>query len=253
MDQQSQVVIITGGARGIGFGIGQCVAKRGASVIIADINLESAQAAAAQLNGEGAVDSIGLACDVSKRENVQAMVDQVVEKFGRIDVLINNAGICPFIDLMEITVEQWQRTLDINLTGSFHCAQVVARKMLERQTKGRIVFITSLSENVTAGSLGDYAASKSGVRMLMRSFATRLGHDGIRCNAVAPGMILTDMTKHYWEQPEPAAMIKNRCPEGRIGTPLDIGRACVYLASDEAEYVSGITLTVDGGYTTMSS
>ncbi len=249
MAHQPQIVIITGGARGIGFGIGQCFAQRGASLIIADINLEAAQKAAAKLNTEGAKGSIGVVCDVSDRQSVEAMAGQAVAHFGCIDVLINNAGICPFIDIMEITPKQWQRTLDINLTGSFHCTQVVAGKMLELGTKGRIVFITSLSENFTGPSQGDYAASKSGARMLMRSFSTRLGREGIRCNAVAPGMILTDMTKHHWGKPEPAKMIENRCPEGRIGTPVDIGRACVYLTSDEAEYVNGITLTVDGGYT----
>src|SRR6185503_7082157 len=144
---ERQVVIITGGARGIGYGIGQCFARRGASLVIADVNADSAQKAAADLNAAGAKDSIGLSCDITKRNDVESMVQRVVETYGRIDVLVNNAGICPFIEIMEMTPEVWQRTLDVNLTGAFHCTQAVARKMIDHGKGGRIIFITSLAEN----------------------------------------------------------------------------------------------------------
>jgi NAD(P)-dependent dehydrogenase (short-subunit alcohol dehydrogenase family) len=149
---------------------------------------------------------------------------------------------------MKMAPEVWQKTLDVNLTGAFHCSQVVARSMIAQRRGGRIVFITSLSENVTRPAQVDYGASKAGLRMAMRGFATALGPHGITCNAVAPGMILTDMTKHHWSKPGPAAFIKKRVPVGRIGTPADIGHAVVFLASPEAGYISGITLTVDGGH-----
>jgi L-rhamnose 1-dehydrogenase len=163
-------------------------------------------------------------------------------------VLVNNAGICPFVDVMDISPEVWQKTLDVNLTGAFHCTQLVARRMIDQGDGGRIVFITSLAENVAGPGQVDYAASKAGMRMTMRGFATALGKHGITCNAVAPGMILTDMTRDYWEQPGPAESIKQRVPVGRIGLPKDIGHAAVFLASPEAEYISGISLTVDGGH-----
>ena len=244
----NQVVIITGAARGIGFGIGRCFAKKGASLVVADLDLESARKAADALKSEGAADAVGLRCDVAVRDEVQSMIDKAVETFGRIDVLVNNAGICPFIEVMDLSPETWRRTLDVNLTGAFHCTQLAARKMIERGKGGRVIFITSLAENVTGPAQVDYGASKAGLRMTMVGFSTALGKHGITCNAVAPGMILTPMTAFHWEKPENAAFIKQRVPAGRIGTPEDVGNACVFLASREAEYINGITLRVDGGH-----
>lgn len=247
--EASRVVVITGAARGIGFGIAECFAARQDRIVIADLDAAEAEKAAAKLKAEsGADDAVGIACDVTDRESVQKMIDKTVETFGRIDILVNNAGICPFVDVMEMPPEVWQKTLDVNLTGAFHCTQLAAKRMIEQGDGGRVVFITSLSENVTGPVQVDYGASKAGMRMAMRGFATALGPHGITCNAIAPGMILTDMTRHHWEKPEPAAFIKKRVPVGRIGTPKDIGNAAVFLASPEAEYISGVTLTVDGGH-----
>jgi NAD(P)-dependent dehydrogenase (short-subunit alcohol dehydrogenase family) len=245
---ENQVVVITGGARGIGFGIASCFARKGASLAIIDINGPAATDAASQLNAQGAVDSIGLACDVTVRALVEDMVAHVVAKYGRIDVLINNAGICPFVDVMDMAPEVFLKTIEVNLTAAFHCTQVAARPMMERGQGGRIIFITSLAENVTGPAQVDYGASKGGLRMLMTGFATRLGPHGITCNAIAPGMILTDMTRWHWEQPGPAEEIKRRVPMGRIGTPEDIGHAAVFLASKDASYINGISLRVDGGH-----
>ena len=245
---ESQVVIVTGAARGIGFGIGKCFARKGASLVVADLDLDSAEQAAEALKTESAASAIGLRCDVAVRDEVQAMIDRTIDEFGRIDVLVNNAGICPFIDVMDLTPETWERTLDVNLTGAFHCTQLAARKMIDRGKGGRVIFITSLAENVTGPAQVDYGASKAGLRMTMVGFATALGKYGITCNAVAPGMILTPMTAFHWEKPENAAFIKQRVPAGRIGTPEDVGNACVFLASREAEYINGVTLRVDGGH-----
>jgi len=244
----SQVVVITGAARGIGFGIGTCFARQGASIVVADLALDAAEAAAARLKQAGAKDAFGVRCEVASYQEVSAMIERTVEVFGGIDVLVNNAGICPFVDVMELTPEVWQRTIDVNLTGAFYCTQLAARKMISAGRGGRIIFITSLAENVTGPAQVDYAASKAGLRMTMVGFATALGTYGITCNAVAPGMILTPMTAHHWEKPENAAFIKQRVPTGRIGTPEDIGNVCVFLASPEAEYINGITVRVDGGH-----
>jgi NAD(P)-dependent dehydrogenase (short-subunit alcohol dehydrogenase family) len=250
----NQVVIVTGGARGIGYGIAECFAAQGASLVIADTSQEAAQRAATQLNEQGAQRSIGVLCDITQRAQVQALVGQTLRTFGRIDVLVNNAGICPFVDVMEMTDEVWQRTLDVDVTGAFICTQEVARHMIDRNAKdgsgGRIVFITSQAENFTNASQVDYGAANAGLRMAMRGFALALGKHGITCNAVAPGHVMTDMTKHHWSQPGPAAYINERVPAGRLGTPRDIGQAVVFLASPAAEYISGISLHVDGGYQT---
>lgn len=244
----SRVTVITGAARGIGLGIAECFAAEKATVVIADIDKTAAQEAAEILPDRGSPAAAGIECDVADRDSVEKMVGRTVDMYGRIDVLINNAGICQFIEIMDMTPEQWQRTLDINLTGAFHCTQITAQHMIGQGNGGRIIFITSLSENVTSSSQVDYGASKAGMRMTMRGFAAALGPHGITCNAIAPGMILTEMTRHHWEKPEPAEFIKKRVPAGRIGLPQDIGNAAVFLASPEAEYVSGITLRVDGGH-----
>lgn len=246
----NQVVIITGGSRGIGFGIGQCFAAKGASLVVADVDAAAAAKAAAELNDAGANQSIGLACDVTSREQVEAMVARVVATFGRVDVLVNNAGICPFVHVMDMSPQIWQKTIDVNLTAAFHCTQVVAAHMIARGGGGRVIFITSLAEEFGHPRQVDYGASKAGMKMAMVGFASALGKHGITCNAVAPGMILTDMTRHHWEQPGPAEYIKGRVPVGRIGTPADIGKAAVFLGSEDAAYISGVTLRVDGGYCT---
>lgn len=241
-------VIVTGGSQGIGFGIARCFAKLGARLVIADVNLEKAAQAVGRLKRFGAADGLAIACDITKREEVEAMTAAAVKKFKRIDVLVNNAGICPFVHVMEMSPEVWQRTLDVNLTGAFHCTQTVAREMIKAGKGGRIIFITSLAENVTGPNQVDYGASKAGLRMAMVGFCTALGIHGITCNAVAPGMIMTPMTEAHWKQPAHAAQVKQRVPAGRLGTPEDIGHAAVFLASPEAEYISGITLRVDGGH-----
>ena len=244
---KDRVVIVTGGAKGIGYGIATCFARQGATLVIADANGDLAQASCEEL-GKLGVKTLAVACDITDRAQVEAMVNKTVETFGQIDVLVNNAGICPFVDIMEMAPEMWNRTIDVNLNGAYHCTQLVARKMIERGQGGRVVFITSLAENVTGPAQVDYGASKGGLRMMMVGFATALGKHGITCNAIAPGMILTDMTRWHWEKPENAAFIKTRVPVGRIGTPEDIGKVAVFLASDDAAYVSGITIRVDGGH-----
>jgi NAD(P)-dependent dehydrogenase (short-subunit alcohol dehydrogenase family) len=245
---ENQVVIITGGSRGIGYGIGCCFADKGASVVIADLDEDGGRCAAQELNSRGAVDSIAVRCDVSRPDQVQQMVDAVMSKYGRVNVLVNNAGICPFVEVMEMPRDVFLKTIELNLIGAYYCTHAVARAMIERRQGGRIIFITSLAENVTGPSQVDYAASKGGLRMLMVGFATALGKYGITSNAVAPGMILTDLTRWHWEQPGPAEEIRKRVPVGRIGTPADVGHAVVFLASEEASYINGVSLRVDGGH-----
>jgi len=244
---KGKVVIVTGGARGIGFATAQCFAKQGADIVVADCDAANAARAAKDLEAMG-VRSLPVGCDVTDRPSVDAMVAKVVQTFGQIDVLVNNAGICPFIPVMEMSVPVFKRTIDVNLIGAFHCTQAVAAEMIKRGKGGRIIFITSLAENVTGEAQVDYGASKGGMRMLMVGFATALGKHRINCNAVAPGIILTDMGREHWEKPENQAFIKNRVPMGRIGYPEDIGKVAVFLASEAANYVHGISIRVDGGH-----
>jgi len=158
----SRVVIVTGGAKGIGQGIGECFARKGDTVVVADVNTDLANRTAGELNKIGGNGCIGIFCDVTNRDSVQAMADDLDSRFGRIDVLVNNAGICPFVEIMEMSPEVWQKTIDVDLTGPFHCTQIVARKMIARSIKGRIIFITSLADTMTGPAQVDYAAAKSG-------------------------------------------------------------------------------------------
>lgn len=241
-------VIITGAARGIGYGIAQCFARAGATVVIADANPEAAVEAAKKLSEEEGGTALGLGCDITNPDQVKEMVGQVVAKLGEIHVLVNNAGICPFVEVMEMDYATWQKTLDVNLTGAFHCTQEVGKVMIAQGKGGRIIAITSLAENVTSPHQVDYGASKAGLRMAIAGFATALGPHGITCNSIAPGMIMTDMTRWSFEVPEVAQSMKERIPVGRVGTPEDIGHVAVFLASDGASYISGTTIRVDGGH-----
>jgi NAD(P)-dependent dehydrogenase (short-subunit alcohol dehydrogenase family) len=245
---KGKTAIVTGSARGIGYGTATCLARKGANVVIADMDAEAAGKAAEKLSRDTGASAIGVKCDVTVRAQVEAMIAEARRRFGGIDILVNNAGICPFVEVMDMSEEMFKHTIDVNLTGAFHCTQLAGRVMVEQGRGGRVVFITSLAVNVTASAQADYAASKAGMHMLMKSFAIALGKHGITCNAVAPGMILTDMTRFHWEQPEPAAFIKTRVPAGRIGTPEDIGNAVALLCADEAAYINGVGLIVDGGH-----
>ena len=245
---KGKTAIVTGSARGIGYGTATCLARKGANVVIGDMDAAAARASAEKLSRETGAKAIGVQCDVTVRSQVEAMIADAKKKFGGVDILVNNAGICPFVEVMDMSEEMFKRTIDVNLTGAFHCTQLAGRLMIEQGRGGRVVFITSLAVNVTASAQADYAASKAGLHMLMKSFAIALGRHGITCNAIAPGMILTDMTRHHWEQPEPAAFIKTRVPVGRIGTPEDIGNAVALLCADEAAYINGVGIIVDGGH-----
>jgi NAD(P)-dependent dehydrogenase (short-subunit alcohol dehydrogenase family) len=245
---KGKTAIITGSARGIGYGTATCLARKGANVVIADMDAGAAAKAAEALSRDTGAKTIGVKCDVTVRTQVEAMIAEAKKRFGGIDILVNNAGICPFVEVMDMSEEMFKRTIDVNLTGAFHCTQLAGRLMIEQGRGGGGVFITSLAVNVTASAQADYAASKAGLHMLMKSFAIVLGKHGITCNAIAPGMILTDMTRSHWEQPEPAAFIKTRVPVGRIGTPEDIGNAVALLCAEEAAYINGVGIIVDGGH-----
>ena len=249
---KKKVVIITGGARGIGFGTARRFASRKYRIVIADLDREAAVDAARKLRGEGAPAACGLECDVSNRGSVERMVAQTISRYGQIDVLVNNAGICPFVDVMELEPEVWQKTIDVDLTGPFHCTQLAAREMIRRGKGGSVICITSMAETHVGPSQVDYAAAKSGLRMMAVGFCTALGKYGITVNAVAPGHVCTDLTRHYWGVPENMAYARERIPMGKLAEPEDIGNACVFLASDEARHISGITLRVDGGYIAMN-
>lgn len=245
----NKTAIVTGGGRGIGLGIAYQLAIRGYRLALADIDANLAHTSAEQLAEKSGTEVIGLSCNVADKTSVQSCVDSVEKQFGGVDILVNNAGICPFEDVMQMEEDVFRKTLDVNLTGAFFITQLVANMMISSKTRGRIVFITSLAVKQTNFRQVDYAASKAGLNMLMKGFAVALGPHGITCNAVAPGWIYTDLTKHHWDIPENLESAQKRIPLGRLGMPDDIGKAVAFLASDDSDYVNGTTILLDGGLT----
>lgn len=250
MKDTDRVVVVTGSARGIGYGIADLFAQRGDRPVIVDVNAAAAAESAAKIKAERGVNAMGIGCDITKRDEVNAAVAEIQKTMGGIDILVNNAGICPFVNIMDMSPEVWNRTIDINLTGAFHCTQEVAKGMITRAEGGRVVFITSLAVDRCGPLQADYAASKAGLRMLMVSWAPLLARHGITCNAVAPGMVYTDMTRRHWDQGDNMKNLKARVPAGRIAYPADIAKAVWFLASPDADYVVGESIRVDGGHQT---
>ena len=237
-----KVAIVTGGARGLGFGVARRFVDEGATVVIADRDEFAAIEAAAAL---GATQQV---CDVADRASVQHLVDATVARFGRLDVLVANAGITgggPFLDLAD---ERWNEVIDVNLRGVFLCNQIAGRRFVTQNTGGAIVNITSIMGVRPNPNTAAYCAAKAGVISVTQSAALALAEHGVRVNAIGPGYMETQMTGPIRENPALADNVRGATPLGRFGKPTDIGDAAVFLASDEASFVTGQVLYVDGGW-----
>ncbi len=241
---KGRVAIVTGGGRGIGFAIARQLGRAGSKVAVADIRSDLAEQAVRQLAGED-IEATAVQVDVSSSTSVQEMVGQVVARFGTVDILVNNAGIGPTNPFDSVTEAQWDRTLDINLKSMFLCSKAVY-PVMKGQRRGVILNLASMAGR-TGGkaSAVDYVTSKHGVVGITRSMAMHLGKDGIRANAVAPGIIETEMTA-AWEPGKKKSFLEN-IPAGRLGTAEDVARVALFLCSDAASYLTGVVLDVTGG------
>jgi NAD(P)-dependent dehydrogenase (short-subunit alcohol dehydrogenase family) len=236
-----RVAIVTGGARGLGFGIASRFAEEGARVVIADIAAGSAAEAAATI-GAG-----HHACDVRDRTSVQSLVDMVVEEHGHLDIVAANAGIAGGAPFLELTDERWDEVIAVNLRGVFLCNQIAGRYFAERG-RGVIINTASILSARANSTTAAYSAAKAGVVSLTHSAAAALGAFGVRVNAIGPGYIETQMTAGIRSNPAMAQGVRDATVLGRFGSPTDIGDAAVFLASDEAAYITGQVLYVDGGW-----
>ena len=245
MRLQGKVALVTGSARGIGLAIMRAFVAEGAVPVVADINEAGARDALAAL---GRPDGSALGVDVAERGSVEAMVGATVSRHGGLDILVNNAGIGGNTPFLEITPEEWNRTISINLTGAFFVAQACAREMAKRRG-GKIVNIASLSGQRGGHGRAAYGSAKAGLELLTKVMAVELAEHGINVNAIAPGAIETEMAKFAHDRATRAAY-NYLIPMTRYGTPEEIADAAVFLCCDESRYVHGHTLNVDGGFRT---
>ncbi|MEY9104520.1 NAD(P)-dependent dehydrogenase (short-subunit alcohol dehydrogenase family) [Bradyrhizobium yuanmingense] len=241
---EGRVALVTGGARGIGLAIASKLASRSARVVLAARDSEAAEAAAKTLGGRG--DAIGITVDVESPDSIRVMMEQIDARCGRVDILVNNAGGGKQAPFLEMTLDNWERTLRVNLTGAFLVGQAAARRMVASRDGGAIVNITSISGQRGGVRRAAYGSSKAGLELLTRIMAVELAPHGIRVNAVAPGPIAPAPGRVEHDEAEQAAYI-NLLPMRRFGTPEEVADSVLFLASDESRYVTGHVLNVDGG------
>jgi L-rhamnose 1-dehydrogenase len=246
MRLKDRVAIVTGATRGIGRAIAVRFGQEGARVAVIGRNEEKGAEAVQQVEAAGG-QGMFVPADVSDSIQVQAMVDAVVKQWGRVDILVNNAAICPFMDFMDMTEELWDEVLDVNLKGYFLCSQAVAKVMVEHGVKGRIIAVSSISAEFGGSQQAHYCASKAGINLLVKSMAISLGPHGITCNAILPGTVETDINREALSAPEVRDYWLKRGPIGGLGKPEDIAGPALFFASDDSAWCTGSMLVVDGG------
>jgi len=255
---QGQTAIITGASSGIGAGVSKALAAAGATVVVnypAETSKGAAETVLAEIKAEGGM-GITYQCDVSKEAEVQKMFAEVIAQFGTVDILVNNAGLQRDSPFQDMTLEQWNFVLGVNLTGQFLCAREAIREFLRRgvvpersKAAGKIICMSSVHEVIPWAGHANYAASKGGIMMMMKSIAQEFAPYKIRVNSIGPGAIKTPINHQAWDTPAAEKKLLELIPYDRVGVVEDIGAAAVWLASDDSDYVAGTTLFVDGGMT----
>lgn len=254
----NQIAIVTGSSSGIGAGVAKGLAAEGATVIINHSSARSAGAAQEVLDEILAAGGKGMVCqcDVSKEAEVQKMFADTISQYGTVDILVNNAGLQQDAPFIEMTLQQWDTVIGVNLTGQFLCAREAIKEFLRRGIKpnislaaGKIICMSSVHQIIPWAGHINYAASKGGVNMLMQSLAQEFAPQKIRVNSIGPGAIKTPINKEAWDTAAAEQKLLELIPYGRVGVVEDIAKAAIWLASDDSDYVNGVTLFVDGGMT----
>lgn len=253
---QGQRALVTGANSGIGKAVAIALGEAGAKVVVNYISSEERANDVVETIKSNGSDAMAIRADVSKEDQVQAMVKQMIDAWGSIDIMVANAGVQRDADFTEMSLEDWQFVIDVNLTGQFLCAREAAREFVRRgvvpelsRAAGKIICMSSVHEVIPWAGHVNYATSKGGVNMMMQSIAQEMAAKKIRVNSIAPGAIRTPINTAAWSTPEAEAELLELIPYQRIGNPEDIARAAVWLASDDSEYVTGTSLFVDGGMT----
>lgn len=246
----NKVAIVTGARQGMGKAYAFTLAEAGAKVVISDLSLADCQKVAEEIEKKYSVKTLAIKCDVSQKEEVENLVKETINQFKKIDILVNNAGICQNKPFLELTEEDWEKTININLKGEFLMAQEVAKEMI-KQKSGSIINIASIAmgqEGIGFLNLVHYCASKGGVVGMTEAMALELAPYNIRVNAVAPGIIETPMINFLKTDSQSLENSLDRIPLRRLGKPEEVSNLVLFLASDESSYITGSTLVIDGGY-----
>ncbi|MEY3464742.1 MAG: glucose 1-dehydrogenase [Gammaproteobacteria bacterium] len=253
---KGQTALVTGASSGIGAGVALALAAAGADVVV---NYASNSAAADEIAGKivaGGTRALAIKADAGDETQVEAMFDQMIAAWGRCDILVNNAGLQQDAAFTDMTLAQWNRVINTNLTGMFLCSRRAVKEMLRvgprpgvSAATGKIVCMSSVHEIIPWAGHVNYAASKGGVKLFMQSLSQELAPQKIRVNSIGPGAIQTPINRAAWDTPEALEKLLELIPYGRIGQPADIGKAAVWLASDDSDYVNGQTIFVCGGMT----
>lgn len=253
---KGQTALVTGANSGIGKAVAIALANDGANTVVNYVSHpEAAQEVVDEIKAGGG-NAIALQADVSKEDQVQEMFRNMYKQFGTIDILVNNAGLQKDSSFENMSLTDWQLVIDVNLTGQFLCAREAVREFLRRGVvpersvaAGKIICISSVHEVIPWGGHVNYASSKGGVMLLMKSMAQELAPKKIRVNSIGPGAIQTPINKQAWDTPEALSKLLTLIPYNRIGQPEDIGKLAVWLASDDSDYITGTTVFIDGGMT----
>jgi 3-oxoacyl-[acyl-carrier protein] reductase len=243
LELTGKVALVTGGAQGIGRAVALLLGRNGADIVISDINLEKAEETANEVQAIGRK-AMAMKVNVADLREVERMVEAIIEKFGKIDILINNAGIARDKLILRMTEEDWDAVLNVNLKGTFNCTKAVVRYMF-KQKSGKIVNIASVTGEMGNAGQANYAASKAGVIGLTKTIAREFAQRGINVNAIAPGYIQTPMTEGLPEKVKEE--LKRLIPMERLGQPEDVAQAVLFLVSEVSSYITGQVLNVNGG------
>lgn len=251
-----QTALVTGANSGIGAGVAKSLGQAGANIIINYVSRpDDAETLVNEIKSYG-VDALVIQADVSKEDQVQTMFKQAVEHFGTVDILVNNAGLQRDAAFHEMTLDQWNLVINVNLTGQFLCAREAIREFLRRgprpdvsKATGKIICMSSVHELIPWAGHANYAASKGAIKMLMQSLAQEYGDRQIRVNSICPGAIQTPINASAWNTPQALNSLLTLIPYNRIGQPEDIGNLAVFLASDDSDYITGASIFIDGGMT----
>ena len=240
-------VLITGAGSGIGRAASLAFAAEGAAIAAADLRLEAAQATASAVEELGRT-AVALQVDVTQPDSVRAMVERAVAGLGSLDVLINSAGVREIVPFLELPAEEWLKVIGTNLTGTFLCSQAVARHLIAQNKSGKIINLSSVAGLMGVPNRAAYVASKHGVVGLTKEMGMELADKNIQVNAIAPGVVETAMTAGYFDKPDIVASLKKAHPAGRWAQPEEIARLMLFLASEDADFMTGATIPIDGGF-----